>query len=157
MARSPFGRPRENEAPPAAPAPASPSPSLSAFIDRGSEFEGRLSFKDTVRIDGRVRGEIASESTLIVGETGEIEATVRAETVVVSGCIHGDVFAPGRLIVHKMGRVEGNLEVGGLVVEEGGVIEGRLTMNRAQKGTSATVFTLHNPGMGAPISGAAAD
>ena len=50
---------------------------LTAFIDQGSEFEGKLSFKDTVRIDGRFRGEISSENTLIVGESGEIEAAIR--------------------------------------------------------------------------------
>jgi hypothetical protein len=54
-------------------AASSSSGGLSAFIDQGSEFEGKLSFKDTVRIDGRFRGEISSENTLIVGETGEID------------------------------------------------------------------------------------
>ncbi|HXX47069.1 MAG TPA: polymer-forming cytoskeletal protein, partial [Myxococcota bacterium] len=39
---------------------------LTAFIDQGSEFSGKLNFKDTVRIDGRFEGEIASENTLIV-------------------------------------------------------------------------------------------
>ena len=43
---------------------------LTAFIDQGSEFEGKLSFKDTVRIDGTFSGEISSDNTLIVGETG---------------------------------------------------------------------------------------
>ena len=51
---------------------------LTAFIDQGSEFEGKLSFRDTVRIDGRFRGEISSENTLIVGESGEIEASIKS-------------------------------------------------------------------------------
>ena len=48
---------------------------LTAFIDQGSEFEGKLSFKDTARIDGSFRGEIASENTLIVGESGGARLT----------------------------------------------------------------------------------
>ena len=60
---------------------------LTAFIDQGSEFEGKLSFKDTVRIDGRFEGEISSENTLIVGETGEIQASIRSNHVVISGTV----------------------------------------------------------------------
>src|SRR5262249_28670088 len=67
-------------APMSAGAPARSS-TLSAFIDHGSEFEGKLTFKDTVRIDGSFRGEISSENTLVVGESGEIMATVRSRNV----------------------------------------------------------------------------
>ena len=49
---------------------------LTAFIDQGSEFSGKLCFKDTVRIDGKLEGEITSDNTLIVGETGEIRASI---------------------------------------------------------------------------------
>ena len=90
---------RENES--ATPSRAMPAQSssaaspggLTAFIDQGSEFEGKLSFKDTVRIDGRFRGEISSENTLIVGESGEIEATITSNTIAISGTVIGDVVA----------------------------------------------------------------
>ncbi len=62
---------------------------LTAFIDQGSEFSGKLSFKDTVRIDGRFEGEISSENTLIVGETGSITANIRSQFFVFSGEVHG--------------------------------------------------------------------
>jgi cytoskeletal protein CcmA (bactofilin family) len=103
---------------------------LTAFIDQGSEFEGKLSFKDTVRIDGHFKGEIGSENTLIVGETGEIEASIRSRTVVVSGAVVGDVVATRQLILHKTGRLQGNVETASLVVEEGAVLNGQLSMSR---------------------------
>jgi len=116
-------------APPVAPAPVStPMQSLSAFIDQGSEFEGKLTFKDTVRIDGQFRGEIASQNTLIVGETGEIMATVRSREVVISGTVTGNVFASERLVLHKSARVEGDVEAGTLAIEEGAVLNGKVTM-----------------------------
>jgi len=101
---------------------------LSAFIDQGSEFEGKLSFRDTVRIDGRFRGEIASENTLIVGESGEIHATIRSNTVVVSGLVEGDIIAARKVILHKTARVHGNLETPSLVVEEGAALDGQVKM-----------------------------
>jgi cytoskeletal protein CcmA (bactofilin family) len=104
---------------------------LSAFIDQGSEFEGKLSFKDTVRVDGSFRGEISSENTLVVGETGEIFASVRSRTVVVAGCITGDVVASERLVLQKTARVQGDVQAGALQMEDGAVLNGRISMKKA--------------------------
>ena len=112
------------------------SASLSAFIDQGSEFEGKLSFKDTVRIDGVFRGEITSQNTLIVGETGEILATVRSRSVLISGTVTGDVFASDRLVLHKTARVEGDVEAGTLAIEEGAMINGKVTMGGSRPSTN---------------------
>ena len=102
---------------------------LTAFIDQGSEFEGKLSFKDTVRIDGHFKGEISSQNTLIVGETGEVEANIQSQTVVISGNVVGDVSAARQLIVHKTGRLQGNVETPSLVVEEGAQLNGLVKMH----------------------------
>jgi cytoskeletal protein CcmA (bactofilin family) len=130
MSLKSFGRGREGELTggdrPLVPATAPGG--LTAFIDQGSEFEGKLSFRDTVRIDGRFRGEIASENTLIVGESGEIEATIRSNTVSISGSVDGDVHAARKIVLHKTARVNGNLNTPCLVVEEGAVVNGTLKM-----------------------------
>ncbi|HEU4431435.1 MAG TPA: polymer-forming cytoskeletal protein [Myxococcota bacterium] len=108
---------------------------LTAFIDQGSSFEGKLSFKDTVRIDGHFSGQISSENTLVVGETGVIEANVRSQVVIISGAVAGDIVAASRVVVHKTGRVDGNVETPSLVMEDGAVIIGQLKMGTAKKST----------------------
>lgn len=113
-----------------APAASSGRQALSAFIDQGSEFEGKLSFKDTVRVDGSFRGEISSENTLVVGETGEIFATVRSRTVVVAGAVTGDVVASERLVLQKTARLEGDVQAGSLQMEDGAVLNGRISMKK---------------------------
>ncbi len=110
------------------PVRASGAGGLTAFIDQGSEFEGKLSFRDTVRIDGCFRGEIASENTLIVGESGEIHATIRSNMVVISGTVVGNVHAACKLVLHKTARVNGDVETPSLIVEEGAVLNGHLKM-----------------------------
>lgn len=112
-----------------APAP-SGRQTLSAFIDQGSEFEGKLSFKDTVRVDGTFRGEISSENTLVVGESGEIFATVRSRTVVIAGAVTGDVVASERLVLQKTARLEGDVQAGSLQMEDGAVLNGRIAMKK---------------------------
>ena len=101
---------------------------LSAFIDQGSEFEGKLSFRDTVRIDGVFRGEIRSENTLVVGETGEIEADVTSGQVVISGSLIGNVRAEKGLVLHKTARVQGDVTAPSLIMEEGAVLNGSIEM-----------------------------
>lgn len=116
--------------------PAGGAANLSAFIDQGSEFEGKLSFKDTVRIDGCFRGEITSQNTLVVGETGEIMATVRSRNVIVSGTVTGNVFATEKIVLHKTARVEGDIEAGCVAIEEGAIVNGKITMNGMPKSSS---------------------
>jgi cytoskeletal protein CcmA (bactofilin family) len=103
---------------------------LTAFIDQGSQFAGKLSFKDTVRIDGCFEGEISSENTLIVGESGSITATIRSQIVVISGEVHGEITGTAQVILHKTARVDGTIQTARLVVEDGAVFNGRIEMNQ---------------------------
>jgi cytoskeletal protein CcmA (bactofilin family) len=134
MAISGFGRgsrPGEPISAGAAPANSPAAGNLTAFIDQGSTFEGKLSFKDTVRIDGGFTGEITSENTLIVGESGEIEASIRSTTVVISGSVVGDIQASKQVFLHKTARVKGDIATPNIVIEEGAVFNGKLTMDQS--------------------------
>ncbi len=101
---------------------------LTAFIDQGSEFEGKLSFRDTVRIDGRFQGEISSENTLIVGESGEIQANIDSNTVIVSGTVVGNIKAARKVVLHKTSNVDGDIDTASLIVEDGATLRGRVKM-----------------------------
>jgi cytoskeletal protein CcmA (bactofilin family) len=131
------GRDSDFEGPPRSSASSSSgsagSGGLTAFIDQGSEFEGKLSFRDTVRIDGRFHGEITSENTLIVGESGEITATIRSNTIAISGQVHGDIKAGRKVVLHKTARVDGNIETPSITIEEGALVNGQVKMQTAEK------------------------
>jgi cytoskeletal protein CcmA (bactofilin family) len=143
MAINAFGRGRESDyegqssSNSSAPSSSSSSGGLTAFIDQGSEFEGKLSFRDTVRIDGRFHGEITSENTLIVGESGEIDAEIRSKTVVVSGTVNGNVIAEAKVVLHKSARINGDIQTPSIVVEEGAMITGKINMGGASSQKSA--------------------
>ena len=53
---------------------------INALLGKGSEFEGKLLFEGTVRIDGKFKGEIKSSDTLIVGEGAKVEAEISVGT-----------------------------------------------------------------------------
>jgi len=128
-----FGRARGSDdfQPGVAPVSGGEPGGLTAFIDQGSSFEGKLSFKDTVRIDGHFSGQITSENTLVVGESGVIEADIHSQVVIVSGTIHGNVKAARKVVMHKTAELQGDVETPCLVVEEGAVLNGTLNMASA--------------------------
>lgn len=101
---------------------------LTAFLDEGSEIEGKYTFSGTVLLNGKFQGEIASPDTLIIGERGVVNATVRAGTLVVNGELVGDVHASERVELAGRARVFGDLESPVLVLEEGVIFEGRCRM-----------------------------
>ncbi len=109
---------------------------LTAFIDQGSEFEGKLSFKDTVRIDGTFSGEISSDNTLIVGESGQIHAHIKSVCVVISGLVEGDVIANEQIVLHKTAVVNGDLQAPKIMMEEGAQLNGSVRMGK-NAGSSA--------------------
>ncbi|HEY7041399.1 MAG TPA: polymer-forming cytoskeletal protein [Methylomirabilota bacterium] len=101
---------------------------LTAFIDEGSEMEGRYTFRGTVMLNGRFKGEISSEDTLIIGERGVLQADVRAGRIQVSGEVTGNLRATERIDLKRTARVYGDVEAPVVVVEEGVIFEGHCRM-----------------------------
>jgi cytoskeletal protein CcmA (bactofilin family) len=104
---------------------------LTAFIDEGSEIEGKYTFSGTVMLNGKFRGEIASTDTLIVGEKGVIHATINAGVVLVSGQVVGNVIARERVELRGAAKVIGDVDAPVMVLEEGVVFEGHCRMTQA--------------------------
>ncbi len=101
---------------------------LTGFLDEGSEIEGKYTFTGTVLLNGKFQGEIASADTLIIGEKGVVNATVRAGTVVVNGELVGNVHATERVELNGRARVFGDVEAPVVVLAEGVLFEGHCRM-----------------------------
>jgi cytoskeletal protein CcmA (bactofilin family) len=107
-----------------------PRGNLTAFIDEGSEIEGKYTFSGTVMLNGKFKGEIVSTDTLIIGERGVVNATVRVGTVVIDGELVGNVEATERIELKGKARVFGDLEAPVIVVQEGVLFEGHCRMTK---------------------------
>jgi len=109
---------------------------MTGFIGEGVEMLGEINFKDTLRVDGRVRARINSDGELVVGPTGEVEGEITVGAATISGHIRGTLRVRERLEVHGGGRVEGDVLLGrpGLVVHDGGVVEARVQMGTLKEG-----------------------
>jgi cytoskeletal protein CcmA (bactofilin family) len=98
---------------------------ITGFFDKDTEFRGELTFKGSFRIDGRFKGSIVSDSMLVIGEQGVVEADVKVAYLVINGEIRGTMQAADKVEVHARARVFGTIITPKLVVEEGALIEAK--------------------------------
>ena len=101
---------------------------LQAFLDCGAYFEGKISFTGVVRIDGHLKGDVRGQGTLVVGETGVVEATLDVQSLIVRGSVSGNARAKERVEVGPTGRIEGSLSCPIIRVEEGARITAQVSM-----------------------------
>jgi cytoskeletal protein CcmA (bactofilin family) len=103
---------------------------LGAFLDEDSEIEGRYTCSGTVMLDAKLRGELTAQDTLIIGERGIVEATVRAGILVVHGQVVGDVTASERVELKSTARLTGDVEAPVVMMEAGAVLDGQCRMSK---------------------------
>ena len=96
---------------------------INTVIGRGSISEGSFRIETGVRVDGVLKGELMSSGTLIVGETGVIEAEVKVREALVSGRIVGNLEAEEKVHLQAQAAFIGKIKTRVLIVEEGAVFK----------------------------------
>src|SRR5437016_14265479 len=95
------------------------------FLGKGAQFKGIIHFEGTIRIDGRLEGEIHTKGTLMVGEHAVIEGDINADAVVCGGPINGNVAAAERIHLLPTAPLTGDMNAPLLTVEEGVHLHGK--------------------------------
>jgi cytoskeletal protein CcmA (bactofilin family) len=101
-----------------------------SHVNEGTEIDGKITFTGTVLLNGRVRGEIVSNDTLVVGEKGVINASIRSGVVEVAGEVMGNIMATERIELHASCRVYGDIEAPVVTIDEGALLEGQCRMTK---------------------------
>src|SRR6476469_4974618 len=110
---------------------------ITTLLGRGATFEGKLTFEGTVRIDGRFKGEVFTDDTLVIGEGAIVEAQLDVGEVIVQGTVIGNIVAKRSIEIHAPGRVKGDIHTPSLQIDKGVIFEGRSFMEAAQQGRAA--------------------
>lgn len=108
--------------------PAGQEGDIKAFLGAGTEFQGTLTFDGTIRVDGKLSGEVISKDTLIVGEGAEVEAEINVGVLVSWGSIRGNVKASDRIQLHESSELNGNISAPRLTIAEGAFFNGSCEM-----------------------------
>jgi cytoskeletal protein CcmA (bactofilin family) len=115
---------------------------ITAFLGKGTEFKGVLSFEGTIRVDGKVDGEIISKDTLIASDGAFLQGEVSVGTIIVSGKVFGNIHASQKVHLLAPANVQGNIKTPKLIIEEGVTFDGKCEMAGEQKSSEQKVVSL---------------
>lgn len=101
---------------------------IKAYMGEDTVFNGLLNYSGTVRIDGKFEGQVITEDTLIIGETGHVMAEISAGTIICMGYVEGNLMASQKIEIHSTSKVVGNIKSPALNIELGGVFDGTCDM-----------------------------
>src|SRR5262245_66438586 len=101
---------------------------ITTLLGPGAQFEGKLTLDGTVRIDGRFKGEVFSDDTLVIGEGAVVEAEIDIGEIIIQGTVIGNIKAKRSIEIHAPGRVKGDIHTPSLQIDKGVIVEGRSFM-----------------------------
>ena len=101
---------------------------IKAYLGADALFKGTLSFEGTVRIDGKFEGVVNTKDTLVIGETGDMQADIEVGTLVCKGNLKGAVVASKKIEMHPASKITGNVQTPAVSIELGAVLDGHLNM-----------------------------
>ncbi len=113
------------------------SGNMESILGKGSEFEGKLKFEGTVRVDGKFKGEVQSKGTLIIGEEAMLEGDVDVDSAVVGGKVEGNITVKTRLELHVPAIVTGNITAPVLIIQEGVSFNGNCQTSKSGSNVSS--------------------
>lgn len=131
---------------------------LNALLGKGSEFQGKLTFEGSVRIDGRFTGEIFTDGTLIIGEGAQVQAEIRVGSIAIYGNVTGNVTANDAVELHAPASLRGNIASPALHIDKGVFFDGACQMTTGKEVGAAPARPAPRPapalGGSAPIAAA---
>jgi cytoskeletal protein CcmA (bactofilin family) len=101
---------------------------LYTMLGESSVFEGNLTVPHSLRIDGKLKGNIEAGEVLTLGPNGVIEGNITAKSAIVGGKVTGNVFAEDRIEMESRSSVTGDIRTRDLVINEGAVFLGKCSM-----------------------------
>jgi len=127
--------------------PANPSKNV---LNSDVEIKGNVKFAGELTLEGKLEGEVNSDGTLIIGETGTVNGNVSAGTVSVRGKINGNITARDKIEIKSKAEVFGDIRSAKLAIEEGVTFVGKTEVNPNKLAPSAPPRPATGPSGPAP-------
>lgn len=105
-------------------------PPIRTLIGEGAEVHGELRFKEGLRIDGEVHGDVVATdelaSILVISEKAHVTGKVKAGHVIVNGSVTGPIYSHQLLEIQPRARIVGDVHYESLEMHQGAVVDGEL-------------------------------
>ena len=119
-------------------------------IGPGIVINGELSSEESLRVDGRVKGQILlRDAELTVGQSAQVEADIRSLRVLVLGTVRGNIAASERIELGASANVSGNLSANKVVIVEGAQFNGSVDMDKRTIAAKVAAYKAEQATVGA--------
>jgi cytoskeletal protein CcmA (bactofilin family) len=113
-----------------------PSDELS-LLGAGTVFEGKIKTEGSIRIDGKLIGDVVAKANAVVGLSGSIDGNLTARNISLAGKVTGTVTATEKLVLESKSAMKGDIRASRLVVDEGAQFDGHCAMAAVTSGSKA--------------------
>ncbi|MCD6115803.1 polymer-forming cytoskeletal protein [bacterium] len=110
---------------------------LNTIVGKGTSIHGDMHVQNSIRVDGKVQGNITTTDTIIVGKEGSVKGNITAKNVLLAGQVTGNVGAKEKVFLQSTATINGDVKSSHLVVDEGAVFDGKCSMSDNKTGSSA--------------------
>lgn len=99
-----------------------------SFVSPGTVIEGSIKTDGSVRIDGRLHGDLVAGANAAIGTHGVVEGTVAAKNIALAGRMTGTLTATEKLVLEGKSVMKGDIRTARLVIDEGALFDGQCAM-----------------------------
>jgi len=96
----------------------------STWIGQETRVEGKITSREDICIQGRLKGSVESTAAVLIPEGGQVEAGILARNVTIHGRVTGDVEAIEKAEIGASGILTGGILAATVVVHAGATFEG---------------------------------
>ena len=105
---------------------------VETMISKECELMGSLAAKGSLRVDGKVAGDVTTDGDVLVGEGGLIEGDIQAQNVILAGTVRGNLKLTGKLELYPTAHLTGDVKVAVLNISDGAFFNGTCEMEKIQ-------------------------
>ena len=100
-----------------------------SVIGADVEIIGTIKSSGSVRLDGKLEGELLCGGNAILGKSAQVKGNVTATSVSIEGKINGNILAKDKIEMKATATVNGDIKARRLSVEDGVTFVGRSEVN----------------------------
>jgi cytoskeletal protein CcmA (bactofilin family) len=99
-----------------------------SVIANNTIITGNIRTEGSIRVDGKIVGNVVTQADAAIGMNGLIEGSVDARNITLAGKVMGTLTASQKLVLEGKSVMKGDIRTARLIVDEGAVFDGRSSM-----------------------------
>ncbi|MFS0673670.1 bactofilin family protein [Ornithinibacillus sp. 179-J 7C1 HS] len=106
---------------------------IETIIGAETVIEGKITLPTSLRVDGKIIGEIECSGDVFIGQDAHVEPKIKAKNVVIAGEVKGEVETTEKIQIEAKGTLNGTATSRGIIIEDGGVFNGNSVILDAEE------------------------